>query len=105
MHNHLEDGTPVYQYPRVQYKVIDQTALLVGVNEGSDLLQRLWLTFDETQIGSQKLDVLESNIETVSHVVELVDEPIEYKFATPWLGLNQQNHEIYVGLKSKTERV
>ncbi len=101
MHNHQPDGTPVYQYPRVQYKVVDQTALLVGVNEGSELLQRLWLEIDETKIGAQQLPVLESSFETSSYHISISSKPIEYRFSTPWLALNQKNHEEYNKLESK----
>lgn len=104
MHNHQPDGTPVYQYPRVQYKVVDKTALLIGVNEGSELLQRLWLNIDETRIGSQHLPVLESSFEADKHEVAVVDRPIRYKFTTPWMALNQKNHQEYASLKNKLVR-
>ena len=104
MHNHQADGTPVYQYPRVQYKVVNQTALLIGVNEGSELMQRLWLEIDETKIGSEELPVLESSFETNSHEILPTTEPIEYRFITPWLALNQKNFAEYTRSRSQKFR-
>ncbi len=38
LHHHKEDGKHVYQYPRVQYKVIKGNPLLIGM--GADTLGR-----------------------------------------------------------------
>lgn len=97
MHNHNADGSVIYQYPRVQFKVIDREALLLGINEGSELLQRLWLEIDETRLGDQEMPVLESRFETSSHEINVTAEAIEYRFVAPWLALNQKNFREYVG--------
>ena len=85
MHDHGPDGEPTYQYPRVQFKVLDRTAVLLGINEGSQLLQRLWLDVDETELGDEQLSVLESELETRETELEVTSDPIEYRFATAWL--------------------
>lgn len=97
MHNHKPDGEPIYQYPRVQFKVLDSMAVLIGINEGSELLQRLWLEIDETKLGDEQLPVLEAQIETREEQLCVTTEPIEYRFLTPWLALNQRNFHAYVG--------
>ncbi|MEX1026455.1 MAG: CRISPR-associated endonuclease Cas6 [Candidatus Paceibacterota bacterium] len=104
MHNHEPDGTPIYQYPRVQFKILDSTALLLGVNEGSELLQRLWLEIDETKLGDEQLSVLESQFETRHEQLEVTAEPIEYRFATPWLALNQNNFRQYTSTRNQRTR-
>jgi len=104
MHNHEPDGTPIYQYPRVQFKVLASTALLLGINEGSELLQRLWLEIDETRLGDEQLAVLESQFETRTEQLEVIAEPIEYRFATPWLALNQKNFHEYIGTHNQRTR-
>ena len=73
-------------------------ALLFGVNEGSELLQKLWLDFDQSiplVDRDQELSVLESQFETASFEIKHSIELIEYKFATPWLALNQKNFGEY----------
>lgn len=104
MHNHDADGKPIYLYPRIQYKVVNQTALLVGINEGSELLQRLWLEIDETKIGSEELPVLESSFETDPFEIKHSREPIEYRFETPWLALNQNNFAEYTRTRNQKLR-
>lgn len=100
MHNHKPDGSPIYLYPRIQYKVLNSTALIVGVNEGSSLLQRLWLEIDETKLGNQNLPVLESEFQSTECSISVVDAAVEYQFVSPWLALNQKNHSLFVKEKS-----
>ncbi len=52
MHNHGPNDELIYQYPRIQFKVLDRVACLIGLNEGGELLQNLWLNIDQTRIGS-----------------------------------------------------
>lgn len=103
MHNHQPDGEPIYQYPRVQYKVLAGDAILLGVNEGSQLLQKLWLDIDQTKIGSKKLYVLESSLQTETSEIEYLPEPIEYQFKTPWIALNQRNFTQYT--KTQNQKI
>jgi hypothetical protein len=97
MHSHRPDGEPIYQYPRVQFKVLDSTAVLMGINEGSELLQRLWLDIDQTKLGNEQLDVLEAQFETRDEEIGVTVEPFEYRFVTLWLALNQKNYRSYIG--------
>ena len=79
MHNHDADGSPIYLYPRVQYKVIDETAFLFGINEGSELLQKLWLDFDQSiplADHDQSLTVLETQFETSSFEIRHSVNPV-----------------------------
>ena len=43
MHNHGPNDELVYQYPKIQFKVIDTIAYVIGINEGAELLSSLWL--------------------------------------------------------------
>ena len=103
-HHHQQDGTLLYKYPRIQFKVIDRMALLLGLAEGSDLLARLWLEIDHTTIGSDHLPVLESTI--IQRRVELGEttEAIKYRFVIPWLALNQENERHYAMTNLEKER-
>ena len=104
MHNHNPDGSVIYQYPRVQFKVLEQTATLIGINEGSELLQRLWLDIDHTRLGDEQLEVLESQFETRNEPLDVTAEPIEYRFVTPWLALNQENFHEYTSTRNAHRR-
>lgn len=95
LHHHNPDGSLRYAYPRVQFKVLDQTAHLIGLAEGCDLVARLWATVDQARIGQECLPVLESGLTRRREAVGESDEPVTYRFRTPWLGLNQDNHRCY----------
>src|SRR3954453_2232129 len=64
LHNHLESGESAYRYPLVQYKVLDGTPTLVGLNEGADLLISLFLNIKVLEIGGRSYPVLQKNIES-----------------------------------------
>ncbi|MBW1920413.1 MAG: hypothetical protein DRH11_08800 [Deltaproteobacteria bacterium] len=103
-HHHRLDGSLLYKYPRVQFKVLDKTAILLGLAEGSELLSRLWLCVDHTSIGSENLPVIESTITKRVESLGGTQEPLQYCFITPWLALNQENERRYLLEKSRQKR-
>lgn len=105
LHHHQSDGSLLYTYPRIQFKILQKTALLLGIAEGSELLSELWLKVDHTIIGNENLPVIESKIiKRIETLGELL-KPVSYCFLTPWLALNQKNERIYVTEKSRPKRV
>jgi len=105
LHHHQSDGSLLYTYPRIQFKILQKTALLLGIAEGSELLSELWLKVDHTIIGNENLPVIESKIiKRIETLGELL-KPVSYSFLTPWLALNQKNERIYVTEKSRPKRV
>lgn len=96
LHNHLETGENAYRYPSVQYKVLDGTPTLIGLNEGADLLIKLFLKIKELQIGACSYPVLQKNIESREVRIGLSDDLHAYRFQTLWMALNQRNYEEYV---------
>ncbi len=105
LHHHLPDGRLLYSYPRVQFKVIDRVALLVGIDEGSELLSKLWLQVDQTRIGDEVLPVLETHLTNRRVTIGETDGMVDYLFLTPWLALNEANNRRYEQARSKSERV
>lgn len=97
MHNHGKDGQLIYQYPRIQFKVVQSNAIVLGVGDGADVLERLWLEVDQTTLGDEHLEVLESRFEIRNEEIAVCDRPITYRFVTPWLALNQKNFQSYTG--------
>jgi hypothetical protein len=49
LHNQGPNDERINQYPRVQFKVLDRFAYLIGIDEGSKLLQRPRLDVDPTR--------------------------------------------------------
>ncbi len=104
LHHHHPDGSLHYDYPRVQFKVIERTARLIALGEGSALVERLWKEVEQTHLGGELLPVLEATLHRRKEPFGETTEPIEYRFLTPWLGLNQDNHRKYARAESDAER-
>ena len=105
MHNHGPKDELVYQYPKIQFKVIDTIAYVIGINEGAELLSSLWLGIDQTKIGDQELNVLDSQFDWSAENIAISPHMIEYRFVNPWLALNQKNFQEYTDSQSQTFRI
>ena len=95
LHNHLEDGALRYKYPLVQFKVVNELPMLVGFEEGAQLLTQLFLKINELDIAGQKYAVSAKNMDTHTHCIGLSDQINFYRFDTLWMALNQENHALY----------
>lgn len=104
LHNHYEDGRFRYRYPEIQYKVIKKIPTLIGINEGADLLPKLFLKIKKIDINGQQFPVNAKNIECKAVEIGFSDSLQEYEFTTLWMALNQQNYPKYQNLKSAKEK-
>lgn len=96
LHNHLETGESAYRYPLVQYKVLGAVPILVGLNEGADLLINLFLKIKELKIGERTYPVLQKNIENKTVHIGLCEDLYAYRFETLWMALSQRNYAEYI---------
>lgn len=103
LHNHFDDGSLIFKYPLVQYKVVENIPMLVGLNEGAELLTSLFLSIKELDIDSYIYPVNFKNIENKKFDISLGNELNEYRFATLWMGLNQDNHKKYLLYKERAD--
>lgn len=104
LHNHYDGGQLRYRYPLIQYKVIDKTPMLIGIEEGAELLPQLFLKIKELDIDGKTYPVNAKNIETGKEILGFAEELKTYDFKTLWMGLNQKNHQKYIQLKSREEK-
>jgi hypothetical protein len=104
LHHHRMDGSFVYAYPRVQFKVLDRTAYLIGLAEGGKLVTRLWGEVDQAKIGEETMPVLESGLVRRRETLSEAEQNIAYRFRTPWIGLNQNNHRQYQALTDPADK-
>lgn len=104
LHNHYDSGKLRYRYPLIQYKVIDKVPMLIGIEEGAELLPQLFLKIKELDIDGKTYPVNAKNIETGQETVGFSEELHEYTFQTLWMALNQTNHQKYSRLKSSDEK-
>jgi hypothetical protein len=104
VHHHEANGGLRYAYPKVQFKVLDRIAHVVGLSEGANLVTRIWTEVDQAQIAVEVLPILEAYLTRRSEPLGETESPVFYEFRTPWLGLNQENHARYQQQSSQDER-
>ncbi len=95
LHNHLEGDTYRHAYPVVQYKVLNGVPTLVGVGEGSRVLQKLVDKVEYFNIDDRILPVTEREVLTRSVSVGVDDKLHTYCFDSMWMALNARNHARY----------
>lgn len=91
LHQHLADRF-LYRYPLVQYKFIDGRPVLLGINEGAEVLQEIFGQYHEVRLGGTTYPIVEQQLSVREEPFGLSDQFIRYEFATPWFGLNQENY-------------
>jgi len=95
IHNHLEDGQLRYAYPSIQFKVLNEHPTIVGIGGGISILKKVFMEINELQIGSQKTIIDEKAVVLDTVRIGVSDRPVNYRFLSPWMGLNQTNHVLY----------
>lgn len=96
LHNHMESGEQAYQYPLVQYKVINGMPVLIGLDKGARLLVDLFLQIRELKVDGETYPVNQKNIGGKKVELRVDNDLHEYEFQTLWMPLNQANHREYV---------
>ena len=104
LHNHLEQGGLRYGYPLVQYKVIDHIPTLVGIEEGSRLLTKLFLSIKQLELNGKTYPVHHKHITNWQISPQVNGSLYRYEFATRWMALNQKNYRIYQNCQEEEER-
>ncbi len=102
LHQHNADQL-IYRYPLVQYKMIDGAPMVIGINDGAEVLKQVYDKYDEIKLGEEVYEIVEKGIALRNQEFGLSDKFHSYEFATPWLALNQENYMKYYGLKNREE--
>jgi len=102
-HQHL-DGSLVYTYPRVQYKVIDGAPIIWGIAEASRIIPSLVDGIEHMTLGKSRYEVIDVEVREATVSLGEVSQPIAYGFVTPWLALNQENYSLFKTMMDWRER-
>ncbi len=103
LHQHSADRL-IYRYPLVQYKMIGGAPMVIGINEGAEVLKLVYDKYDEIKLGEEVYEIVEKGIAVRNQEFGISDKFHSYEFATPWLALNQENYIRYYGLHGREER-
>ena len=78
--------------------------MLLGINEGAELLIELFLKIKELRLEERTFHIYSKNISNKITEIGVSDDLIEYKFKTMWMGLNQNNFSKYMQLLPGKEK-
>ncbi|PAV14226.1 hypothetical protein ASJ81_14695 [Methanosarcina spelaei] len=90
LHQHNTDKF-IYNYPLVQYKMVNKTPTVIGINEGADVLIEIYDKYDKIRLKDNIYEIVEREILYKNEDFGLSDKFHTYSFETPWFALNQEN--------------
>jgi len=99
-HQHKPDGSFIYQYPCIQYKVVDGSCLLIGFKEGLEIVKKTFHDLQSINIDGKWEEISSKGLESYTISFSILTDPRPYSFLTPWLALNEKNYEKYQMLGS-----
>ncbi|MDI6886718.1 MAG: hypothetical protein QMD22_10360, partial [archaeon] len=99
LHHHIEEVGYIYTYPRVQYKIIEGTALILGIEEGAEVLKKISDDIEELNLGKSRYTVESIQMTQLNAEFGPSRKNHHYKFLTPWLALNPDNYARYKEIK------
>ena len=102
LHQHIDVDKLLYRYPRIQYKILDGVPLVLGIEEGAEVLKEIYDKYDELKLGDSVYTLVERGIALKEEEFGISTELITYEFITPWIALSQNNYQRY--LESKREQ-
>jgi len=103
-HQHNADGSLIYKYPYIQYKVINGSCLLVGFNEGMEVIKKTFHDLKMLNLNGKLEEVVSKGLESYTTSFSIALEQIQYIFLTSWLALNKKNYETYQRLGTNAKR-
>lgn len=104
LHNHNTDKF-VYDYPLIQYKFIGIKPLVIGINEGTEVLKEVFDAFDTIRLGQNDYEIVQRSMTIRKQDFGLSDKIHFYEFLTPWFSLNKKNYERFGMCRSEQEQI
>lgn len=104
LHQHEPgSGKPIYQYPLVQYKIIERVPIIFGIGDGSEQVCEICSHIQNkiTRLGP----IIVRDVTLRVGLAQLLEsEPKRYRFISPWLAFNKKNYRIYRAAEGWAER-
>ena len=104
LHQHINVDKLLYKYPRIQYKISEGTAFVLGIEEGAEVLKEIYDKYDSIQLGENVYTIVERGIALKEVEFGISTEIITYEFITPWIALSQHNYHRYLELNREARR-
>lgn len=98
LHHHLPNGKLIYKYPQLQIKKIKNKAVIVGFGDAFPVMTDIFTKINYLDLHYRKIELNEKSISVKEELMGLTNDFIRYRFASPWMALNQENARKYMGL-------
>ena len=95
LHHHITGQQFLFTYPRVQYKIIKGTPLIVGINEGAAVVKNIADDISSFSLGMNTYHVDQLQLISKESRFGYSRAPQHYRLVTPWLSLNKKNYTLY----------
>ncbi|HCL56373.1 MAG TPA: hypothetical protein DHW82_05115 [Spirochaetia bacterium] len=102
-HNHTEDKL-AYRYPLIQYKSIDRTISLIGINEGADALKEQASKINELILKDKTVLVKKIQMEEKEIEIKTTNSFQIFRFVSPYFSLNEKNYRLFQNAQSIQEK-
>ncbi|HML25476.1 MAG TPA: CRISPR-associated endonuclease Cas6 [Methanomethylovorans sp.] len=102
LHQHNADKL-IYRYPMVQYKMINRTPTVIGINEGAEVLKEIYDEYDKITLNGNEYEIVERGITYRKEEFGISEKLIKYDFVTPWFALNQENYRKYLSFDKEQQ--
>ena len=104
-HQHTGNGKLIYHYPRIQYKVIEGTPYIIGLEEGVESLKEKFIQIHELRLDDKEYKAFEKSMKIENADLVIAQHQILYRFLSPWYALNQENYKKYLKTGLQTKRM
>lgn len=95
LHNHSFNNSFLYIFPRVQYNVVKGNAMILGIEEGTDIVKSIEPMLSILHLKGVLYNVIEKIVTEKEIDFGVINKQIPYTFLTPWLALNESNYKKY----------
>lgn len=102
LHHHAKEKY-IYSYPLVQYKILEGTPIIIGIEEGAETLKEIHGEIDHLFLGKNTYNIIEKQTFEKEQEFGLTEDMQQYRFLTPWLALNEKNYENYKKLNGRNK--
>lgn len=103
-HNHDKNGKAVYLYPRVQYRIVKDEGMIIGIEEGATIVQEMAAILKTINIKGIEHEIVEKKVHEKTVLFAPSEKQITYCFKRPWLALNESNHRDYLKLTTQNSK-
>lgn len=102
-HNHIGNKF-IYNYPVIQYKIINNNPIIIGLDNGVDVLKMIFDDLDSLNIEGINNEGFDNNISFEDSEWGEASDMLSYHFISPWMALNENNFKKYIECSEKQKQ-